>query len=181
MPHPSVLRWGLGIQQWNVIQSLSGEGSRESEVSLWPQMAWGLSVCLNHTITCFVGKTRREKNGPMKLRLQNSRHHTLSHWKQEVYLWHRGWGQGTLYKWSHVSSEWHQLRIISRLANYFPWQNVLGMLAVYKNKLNANVKWNLTICRKYKLTQATYTPKAALKGEPCWRAFTGLVLCPRTS
>lgn len=45
-----------------------------------------------------TGKTKQGKCGSVKLSLQKSRGHTLSHREQKGYLWDKGWWQGALYK-----------------------------------------------------------------------------------
>ena len=143
-------------------------------------MAWGLSACLNHTITCFVGKTRREKNGPMKLSPKQQTPHPFSLKAGGIFVAQRLRTGNTLQTVPRVSR-------VTQLCTVYFWISKLlsrtkcsgHACCVQKQAEFYNVKRNLTICRKYKLTQATNTPKSSSEGRTLLEAIHRSCFMPK--
>lgn len=155
MPHPRSCSEVWEFSKKNVVKSLSGRLKTESEVSLWLQWPRAPLCALTTWTRVLLAKPDKENIVPWNW---SSKTADATPLLTESRKYICGTRRDTSYA-----------LFIFGFGKLFSMTKCSRHVCCIKKKLNTNVKWNLTICRKYKLPEAN-PPKAALKVEPCWRS-----------
>lgn len=175
MPHPRSCSEVWEFSKKNVVKSLSGRLKTESEVSLWLQWPRAPLCALTTWTHVLLAKPDKENIVPWNW---SSKTADATPLLTESRKYICGTRRDTSYA-----------LFIFGFSKLFSMTKCSRHVCCIKNKLNTNVKWNLTICRKYKLPEAN-PPKSSSEGRTLLEVIRGrhedllppiLILCPRTS